>query len=100
MKKAKHYPKGIYTAIVKNLKKEKDRYILILQLTEETFKKHISIDIHDYICENIGISNMSTMLRAKILSNFPSSVRISNGNGYWEIENESQILSDVISKSI
>lgn len=92
--------KGIFRATVTNIRKKNDRYYLILKIDNYDRFGQICIDIHDSICETAGISNISSSLKERILFFFPESVRVSNMNGYWKLQNEAQILSDVISKSL
>lgn len=93
------YPKGIYKATVTNMRKKCGRYFLFLELCDENSTR-IYIDIHDSICETAGIYDISFTLKEKILSLLPESVKVSNINGYWELQNESQILSDVLLKAL
>lgn len=95
----KNYPKGIFKATVTNLRKKNDRYFLFLELCDEKSTR-IFIDIHDSICETAGISNISVSLKTKILFFFPKTVKVSNINGYWKLQNEAQILSDVLLKAL
>ena len=94
--------RGVFKANVKNLQKEDGRCNILVEVisSELDFNYSIYIDIHDSICETAGVSVVSRKLLSKIYSNLPRTIRISNINGYWEIENESQLLSDAISKSL
>lgn len=95
----KNYPKGIFKATVTNLRKKNDRYFLFLELYDEKTTR-IFIDIHDSICETAGISDISFTLKEKIVLFFPETVKVSNLNGYWKLQNEAQILSDVLLKAL
>jgi len=90
-------PSGVFSANIKSLRKKDNRYHLILEV-EADYPTTISIDVHDSICETAGISDISSDLKKKIFSNFPSTIKVSNLNGYWKIQNESQLLSDIISR--
>ena len=95
----KNYPKGIFKADIKALRKKEDRYFLILEIDDENATQ-ISIDVHDSICETAGVSTISHKLKSSIFENLPATIRISNLNGYWKIQNEAELLSDAISKSL
>lgn len=95
----KNYPKGTFNANVINLRKKDNRYFLFLELDDD-ISGHISIDIHDSICETAGMSHISFKLKEKIFRHFPSSIKVSNIDGYWEIQNETELLSNVISKAL
>lgn len=90
-------PSGVFSANIRALRKKDDRYHLILELNDD-YQRNIAIDIHDSICETAGVSDISSDLKKRIFSNFPSTIKVSNLNGYWKIQNEAQLLSDIISR--
>lgn len=90
--------KGIYPASVLSLKKKDGRCTLKLKIFEQN--KCINFDIHDEICETSGLSHLSSDFIRDLYLYFPSEIKISNSNGYWQIERLSQILSDAIIKII
>ena len=98
MNKRIYISRGIFKAYVKDIRKKQERYCVFLKLPE--LDKSITIDIHDTIFEAIGTSRFDKSLIKKMILEFPSYVNISNSNGYWKIENESQLFSDIISKII
>lgn len=95
----KNYPRGIFTAVVVSLRKKENRFFLILDLYDDKCSR-ISIDLHDSICETLGTANIPHNLKERIIRCFPDTIKVSNINGYWEIQNESQLLSDVISRAL
>lgn len=98
MSKSNHTCRGIFKAYVKDIHKKQDRYCVFLALPE--FNKSVIIDIHDSISEAIGTSHYDKSLIKNLIFEFPTFINISNLNGYWKIENESQLFSDILSKII
>ena len=88
--------KGLYSASIESLKMHDGRYFLHLKLLEANIR--IKIDIHDYIHENLGCHALSKDNITKVLYGLPSTIKISNLHGSWEICNESFILSQAFSK--
>ncbi len=86
----------IYKATVKYLKSIDGRCTLKLNIMD--INTSVKIDVHDSLCETLGISNLSRKILDKICYAFPNQINVTKVNGYWEILNESQLLSDVLSK--
>ena len=95
----KFYPKGVFNADVISFRKKDGRYFLHLEICDEKSTR-IFIDVHDSICETAGIYHISPALKEKIFRNFPSSIKVSNIDGYWEIPNENELFSNVLAKAL
>lgn len=98
MNECKFLNRGFFKANVKDIRKKRDRYCVFLEILE--LNESITIDIHDSIFETLGTSHFDKTLIKKIIIEFPKVINISNINGYWKIENEYGLLSDIISKII
>lgn len=98
MSKTNHICRGVFKAYVKDIHKKYDRYCVFLKVSD--YNELVTIDIHDSISEALGTSRYDKSLIRKMILEFPNSITISNLNGYWKIENESQLFSDIISKII
>ena len=96
--KCEKYVKGVFYAQPKAIKKYQGRYYLTLYVYD--IDAHIKVDIHDSLCETLGCLCISSDLCKEISSRLPINIRVSNMDGYWQIVDESYILSEVLSKSI
>ena len=93
--------KGVYTVDVKEFRKNSiGRYVLVLETNEFNTDERFEMDIHDSLLETIGLPKLNKRLISKIKANLPPTIKISNVYGYLQIENESLLLSDIISKSL
>ena len=81
----------IYNASVVSLRQFRGRYTLKLLLTD--LDATITIDIHDSLCETLGVSKLSTHTLRKIFTALPRQLQVIHKDGYWAISNEGYILS-------
>ena len=86
----------IYEARIERFKNVNGQCMLKLYLVE--IEAYILLDIHDALCETLGISNLSKRTLGKILYALPKYLKVTRINGYWEMLNERQVLSDYLSR--
>ena len=89
-----------FTASLIGLRKKDGRYVLIFVLLDSHTAKHIAIDIHDTIHEILGTTNLNPNFKATLCLNLPRTFKLILKDNNWKIQNEYQILSYAISKSL